>query len=175
MQGQNSSYYSEAKVFVRPNGGRVKIMAEVLEKVFPWLKYTPETPVAGGVLLGRRIVDSENIVIDDLSLPQSGDICTPNYNEWKAETHNKVIQEAWEKSGGSCHWLGNWHTHCETVPTQPHNVDLQDWNNALVEGVMEFDELFFVIFGTEGLKIYEGNQKDCSIYELKPVVMDAQS
>jgi integrative and conjugative element protein (TIGR02256 family) len=69
-------------------------------------------------------------------------------------SHQAAIDRAWAESGGTCTYLGEWHTHPERAPS-PSPEDLADWRRKLtVDRYSGF--LFFVIAGTEETFAWEG-------------------
>jgi integrative and conjugative element protein (TIGR02256 family) len=67
-----------------------------------------------------------------------------------------VIDRAWRQSGGTCTYLGEWHTHPEQHPT-PSGIDWQNWQRKLL--VDRFTEpIFFVIVGIAAIHVWEGRR-----------------
>jgi integrative and conjugative element protein (TIGR02256 family) len=112
---------------------------------------------AGGVLLGRHIVDSDDIVIDKVTTPQPGDRSSRFRFIRARRRHQKLIDAAWCESNGTVTYLGEWHTHPERVP-HPSLVDRVGWVKKLLFDDFA-DALFFVIVGTEGVGVWEGRHR----------------
>lgn len=81
---------------------------------------------AGGLLLGRYLVDSQAIVVDEITEPAPGDVREPRAFHRLDEWHQVAVACAWANSDGRCHYLGEWHTHSEAVPV-PSALDVASW------------------------------------------------
>lgn len=106
---------------------------------------------AGGILLGRMIVDTEDIVIDLVTEPQKNDIRKRRFFRRNNE-HQQIIDREWHKSKGTCNYLGEWHTHPEKVPI-PSSVDLENWIKQLHVANYEGSGLFFIIVGIKETEV----------------------
>ena len=138
----------------RPGGGRLQIGADALESLKGFVQEGPCHREAGGVLLGRHIVGSSDIVVDEITTPMPGDRRRRFRFFRAAHRHQQAIDRAWKQSGGTRGYLGEWHTHPEPLPT-PSLIDQVGWQYKL-----HFDQhvglLFFVIVGTEAIAVWEG-------------------
>lgn len=142
-------------VFSRHNGGRLKVTAAVLRVMQGYAQHGHRATEAGGVLLGRYLHGSADVVIDAVTVPMPGDKCS-RYSFYRAKArHQAAIDAAWQASGGTCTYLGEWHTHPETHPT-PSGIDTTDWRRRLRTDDYH-DELFFLIVGTVEIRAWSGN------------------
>ena len=121
---------------------------------------------AGGVLIGRHIVDSRDIVIDGVTGPMPGDRRARTRFDRAHRRHQDVLDDTWERSGGTSVYLGEWHTHPEPSPT-PSQVDLNDWRRRLVSDSVEADFLLFVIVGQREIRIWEGSRVALGVTRLR--------
>ena len=112
---------------------------------------------AGGILLGRHLLESPDLVIDEATVPQSSDK-RRRFSFFRSATHSDIAAARWRESGGKTAYLGLWHTHPEDIPT-PSATDIQDWNKALVKDRFDGDMLFFIIIGREELGCWVGNRQ----------------
>lgn len=127
----------------------------------------PNKPEAGGVLLGRHIVDTRDIVVDLLTTPLPGDRQSRNRFFRARREHQAVIDTIWRETDGVCTYLGEWHTHPESIPI-PSVLDQLNWRRKLM--VDEFSTvLFFVIAGTEQVKVWEGHRHRVRIHALQSI------
>lgn len=142
--------------FVRPNSGRFKLSRAVLEIMYQFIQNEHEKPEAGGILLGRSILDTNDIVIDQITTPMLGDFQSRFHFARSQRRHQCVIDQAWRTSNGTCTYLGEWHSHPEFVPS-PSFVDRCDWQRKLL--VDKFSSyLFFVIVGINEVRVWEGRR-----------------
>ena len=144
-------------VFRRPNGGRVKVTASVLKLILSYAQHSRTATEAGGVLLGHYIQNSDDVVVDAVTEPMPGDRRTRcSFYRAKAR-HQAAMEAAWQASGGTCTYLGEWHTHPEADPT-PSSTDTKGWRCRLREDQYE-DELFFLIVGTTTVRMWSSKDK----------------
>jgi integrative and conjugative element protein (TIGR02256 family) len=114
-------------------------------------------PEAGGMLLGRLIVETNHVVIDEATIPMKGDRRGRFfYNRSKARAQQH-INLAWEISERTRNYLGEWHTHPEDDPS-PSGHDLNNWRRIAEIAQYEQDYLIFAIVGRENTRAWEFNK-----------------
>ena len=107
---------------------------------------------AGGVMMGRHLLDSHDLVVDEVSTPQDTDRRS-RFNFFRSRKHEQVARQRWLKEHSTSAYLGLWHTHPECDPT-PSGVDWNDWQQAVVGDTYEGDRLFFPIVGTHCIRVW---------------------
>jgi integrative and conjugative element protein (TIGR02256 family) len=107
---------------------------------------------AGGILLGRHLLDSHDVVVDEVSTPQSSDRRS-RLSFFRSSTHEYIARQRWLEQGYTSAYLGLWHTHPELDPT-PSSIDRRDWEQAVSGDTFEGDRLFFPIIGTRSIRIW---------------------
>ncbi|MCX8518795.1 MAG: Mov34/MPN/PAD-1 family protein [Methylophilaceae bacterium] len=107
---------------------------------------------AGGVLLGRHLLDSSDIVIDEVTTPQNTDRRS-RFSFFRSKRHEMLAQERWKQSNNTAAYLGLWHTHPEKYPT-PSTIDTADWRQAIEHDAFDGEQLFFPIVGTCCIKVW---------------------
>ena len=142
--------------FARLGGGCLQIGPSALEVLLGHVHDSPQQPEAGGVLLGRHILDTSDMVVDRGTTPQPGDRRSRFHFFRARRCHQELINRAWQEGGGTCTYLGEWHTHPEPGPT-PSWIDWLDWRRKLAFD--RFTEpIFFVIVGTAETRAWEGRR-----------------
>jgi integrative and conjugative element protein (TIGR02256 family) len=124
---------------------------------------------AGGVLMGRHLLDSHDVVVDEVSTPQSTDRRS-RFNFFRSRKHEQVAHQRWLQEHSTSAYLGLWHTHPERDPA-PSGVDRRDWENAVANDVYEGDRLFFPIVGTGCIRVWS-KAREGPIEELVAVRRD---
>lgn len=152
--------------FALSNGGKLKITPEAFQRISEFIQIEPQHSEAGGVLLGRLIKDSKNIVIDRVSIPMVADKRTRFSFLRNAKIHQRIIDKAWKESSGTCNYLGEWHSHPESYPT-PSGVDLKNWRNRLIQDTYFSRYLYFLILGIKEFYIWEGDRRTSKFKKLK--------
>ena len=153
-------------VYARPNCGRIKLPAEVIASIHGYVQNDCHKPEGGGVMLGRYIIDSQDVVIDKISFPMPGDRATRSTFFRKKKAHQQIIEREWEDSNHTCTYLGEWHTHPEQCPS-PSCIDEFNWKRKLKRDVFDSDFLFFLIAGTSELRMWEGHRRLKTVSMLK--------
>lgn len=131
---------------------RLIITGEALQKMHAFAQHRCWNREAGGVLLGRHLLDSHDVVVDDVSPPLDGDR-RGRYSFFRSAKHEQFARQRWLEQKCTSAYLGLWHTHPETDPT-PSSVDRLDWHQAVSRDTFEGDRLFFPIVGTRRIRIW---------------------
>lgn len=153
-------------VYVRPNGGRIKLPVDLITSIHVYIQDDRKKPEAGGVMMGRHIIDSQDVVIDKITFPMPGDRATRTTFFRKKRAHQMIIDREWDASNHTCTYLGEWHTHPESHPS-PSCIDRYNWKRKLKNDIIDSDSLFFLIVGTSELRIWEGHKTSRTISVLK--------
>ncbi len=145
----------------------LKIGPEAVAMMRSYEQHAPDSLEAGGFLMGRYLRGGFDIVVDRITVPMPGDE-RERFGFFRAQAaHQRELDEAWEKSGGTCCFLGDWHTHAEPSPT-PSPIDLDNWQRMLREDIQDDEACFFVIVGQQELRAWEGNRRAGKIARLLP-------
>ena|SRR5437870_3782001 len=158
-RGTQKRKVTDRLTFARLDVGRLRIGPDAVTSMHRYAQNGPNRTEAGGVLLGRHLLDTDDIVVDKVTAPGVGDYRS-RFRFFRARLpHQEMIDGLWRESGGTCTYLGEWHTHPEAVP-RPSFLDRLEWWRKLL-----FDSftapLFFVIVGTEQTCVWEGDRFRC--------------
>ncbi len=152
-----SAPLNERRRFRRTDGSMLLIDAAPLVTMLGYRQTGRRDSEAGGVLLGRYVLDAPHVVVDEVTVPMKGD------RRWLIgfrrgrDAHQKIIDKRWNASGGTCQYLGEWHTHPEDVPNAS-SVDRWDWGRRLRQDTFDANSLFFIIVGIEAVCVWEGTR-----------------
>jgi integrative and conjugative element protein (TIGR02256 family) len=153
--------------YLASNKGLIAISEEAMAAMLIYVQTERSAPESGGVLIGRKLKESPDWIVDAISTPQDSDR-RKRFRFFRSKNpHQKAIDIAWRDSGGTRGYLGEWHTHPEPHPT-PSHIDREHWLKAMQTFRFEGDTLFFAILGTESLAVFQGNKKSRSITKLEP-------
>jgi integrative and conjugative element protein (TIGR02256 family) len=155
-------------IFEMSNGGRIKLSTDIFEVIDGFKQREKKASESGGVLLGRFIKGSKDIVIDKVSVPMKGDVQTRYSFKRFSLLHQRMIDEEWSKSKQTCNYLGEWHTHPEYHP-DPSGVDRKDWKRKLQKDSFSSRYLYFVIVGIESICMWEGDRRTLEIRKLNKI------
>lgn len=145
---------TQALVFRQANGSRIKLTGAVVARLQQYAQVGPAATEAGGILLGRYLQDSDDVVVDDITEPLPGDERGRYFFHRGQHAHQRLLDAAWRASGGTRTYLGEWHTHPEPDPT-PSCIDKMDWRRKLRQD-QYFVHLFFLIVGTRHIRAWSG-------------------
>ncbi|BAZ18985.1 hypothetical protein NIES4071_108700 (plasmid) [Calothrix sp. NIES-4071] len=149
-------------ILTKFDGGKLEISSHALSQMLAYVQNTRCKPEAGGVLIGRYIASSFDIIIDEVTVPMKGDRMQRYRFQRARKRHQQVLDQTWLSSGGTSNYLGEWHTHPEDVPT-PSNTDIKNWQRHLKYDTFNAENLFFIIIGIQNIQIWEGSKSNISI------------
>ena len=153
-------------VFVRSADGLLGISPDALSSVSDYVQDRSATPEAGGVLLGRRLLDCNDVAVDEITRPQPGDSRSRYQFFRRRSGHQQAVDKAWTDSGGSSIYVGEWHSHPEPSPSAS-TVDLRTWAEKTTSDVTG-DGLFFIIVGIDEIAVWEGAPGMTKPVQLRP-------
>lgn len=140
--------------FKRPCGGELRLSHGALLSVQDHIQSRGSSPEAGGILLGRLLLESNFVSVDGVTVPGPDDR-QGRFSFFRAERPAQLaVNEAWARSGGTLNYLGEWHTHPEDDPT-PSGRDLREWRRLVTIQKYEQGSLFFVIAGRRTIRAWE--------------------
>jgi integrative and conjugative element protein (TIGR02256 family) len=151
--------------FDRCDGGAVKIADGALQDFARFAQTSSSSKEAGGVLIGRHILNSKDIVVDAVTTPLPGDRRTRTSYHRHAAGHQEILDRAWAASRGTSVYLGEWHTHPEPTPS-PSQIDLKDWNRRLRADIVEAPFILFVIVGQKHVCAWLGDRQTLRLKSL---------
>jgi hypothetical protein len=141
-------------IFRRAQQGTITITKEVLTIFDRYRQHNFKDHEAGGILLGRFIKDSLDIVVDVATEPSQGDI-TSRFSFFRSQKRTQtLVDQVWLQSNGTQNYLGEWHTHPERYPS-PSRIDLKNWHRIVIKAQYEQDSLLFIIVGQEMICLWE--------------------
>lgn len=140
--------------FRKSDAGRVKLAQSALERIQSYAQTDEKKTAAGGLLLGRHIKDSNDFVVDWVTIPMMRDVRQRKAFALDAPLHQREAERLWQSSSGTCGLLGDWHTHLEADPS-PTQSDLQTWRGKLKSDPTTTEFSFFAIMGSKKLGLWQ--------------------
>ncbi len=156
------------QVYRRANGGRVAFSAAVVDVLQRHRQLGPKATEAGGVLLGRIISDTGDVVVDEVTEPMPGDSRSRFSFLRRKEPAQRHVKLAWATSKGTRIYLGEWHSHPEDRPT-PSPQDLRNWRAIVDRATYTQDALLFVIVGRGDILTWDFGRFQPAPLLLEPV------
>ena len=96
--------------YVRPNGGDVEFGAHAREVLMQMRQLDDDAPESGGVLLGRLVVSTEDVVVDEVTTPGPYDKGSRYLFRRSRRSAQPRVTAAW-----SCALGFSWTLDCERV------------------------------------------------------------
>ena len=156
-------------IFKDKKNNRIKIAARALRTMRQFRQLRPEHTEAGGVLLGRLIDGSENLVIDEATIPDSSDRRSRfNFFRSKNRTQQRINQ-AWQETNQTRNYLGEWHTHPEDYPT-PSGHDIENWKRIVSVSRFEQKALVFLIVGRRAVHAWRVQKGERQAVQLQRIM-----
>lgn len=106
-------------------------------------------PESGGILLGRR--RGRHLEVLAATEPSPHDKRFTYFFSRGVEGHAEAAEQAWIRGGHQVDYLGEWHTHPQTIPT-PSSMDRAEWCK-LVQQHPDMTTLLTVVVGTKELRV----------------------
>lgn len=158
-------YKGDELIFQSEDGAKIKVSKAPLQIMLSFRQMKRGSHESGGVLLGRYLKDSMDVVVDFVTTPKKNDSSTEVFFFKNKDEHQAVIDEKWEETKWTCNYLGEWHTHPEDHPT-PSSLDIKTWLRLVKETEFEFGELHFIIVGRKSACAYKVNKR---VKQLTPI------
>ncbi|WP_333880467.1 Mov34/MPN/PAD-1 family protein [Lysinibacillus capsici] len=155
-------------IFISKYGNKIQIKPEVVTGLLKYKQVTESNLEAGGILIGRFLSESDDVIIDNYTKPSCYDTQKRYFFKRLTKVHQDILNEIWKKSNGTQNYLGEWHTHPENVPF-PSNHDFNSWHVLLKNQNDDIKRLYFIILGIKEIKIWEGFTHNFEINEMKLV------
>ncbi|SHH76949.1 integrative and conjugative element protein, VC0181 family [Caloranaerobacter azorensis DSM 13643] len=143
---------------------KIKINNNILVEIYHSRQLNQRDCEAGGMLIGSIIRDSNDIIIEDLTMPIKGDI-NSRTRYVRSEKHNKLLEQKWIDSQYTKMYFGEWHTHPQDIPFVSLQ-DIRNWMNLMKESKTETNLLVFLIAGNTVYKVWIGNRIKKSIHQI---------
>ncbi|OOV87851.1 ThiF family adenylyltransferase [Oceanospirillum linum] len=131
------------------HGLKLRIPVSVAEELKSYRQEGSSDVESAGLLIGYG--KDSTYTLYRITSPQKSDIQSRAYFKLDPAPHQKIVDEYFSSSDGLLGYIGTWHTHPQSIPS-PSNLDLNDW--LVHESENQDRQLFFIIIGTDELKIF---------------------
>lgn len=145
-----------------PNAKVVDILPEVFEEIKKWTQNDVNSPESGGFLVGYQHKGTGNVSLENATYPQPLDYRDRIRFEIRDPKHKFYLLKAQARKS---YYMGVWHTHPQRIP-EPSNIDWEDWYGTLEMDRTACEYVFFIIAGTEGIRVWVGDFKTKEIKEI---------
>jgi integrative and conjugative element protein (TIGR02256 family) len=105
----------------------VMVAAAVTDKIEKFSCHPENAREAGGILVGSY--RGPHIEITECSQPLPRDRRSPTLFDRSDPGHHQLASKRWLESGRTSTFVGEWHTHPESLPT-PSRIDINTWQKV---------------------------------------------
>lgn len=152
--------------FLRPGGGVISFSKDAEMILENHRQEDGAAPEGGGMLLGRLIEETDDVVIDEATVPSGEDRRGRFFFNRAKTAAQRYINLVWRTSRNTHIYLGEWHTHPEDTPN-PSDHDLTNWRRLANQSKYEQDFLIFAIVGRKSTRVWICHKASLAILELK--------
>ena len=120
---------------------------------------------AGGMLIGREIISTNNLIIDHMTEPMQGDKRSRCRYLRKDSGHIEYFEKLYCENDNIYGYVGEWHTHPENVPSYSF-IDYREWDK-IVRAKPGNSPIYCLIIGTEKWRVWKvvATKKPELVYE----------
>lgn len=151
-----------------PNGKTVDILGKVFEQLSDWIQEDVESVESGGFILGYKHKETGNISLEFITTPQPMDERTRLSFLLRDPRHSILLSRAKARKS---YYMGVWHTHPQKAPV-PSIIDWKDWHSTLQTDKTGCEYIFFLIAGSQEVKIWAGDLETKIIEEVFEVTKE---
>ncbi len=149
----------------RANGGILEFSGDSATVLRAHRQLRDAATEAGGMLLGRLISSTADVIVDRVTRPSPHDRRSRFAFFRARRPAQAAVDHAWNESCQVINYLGEWHTHPEDHPT-PSCIDRRDWNKIVSRAHFEQDALFFAIVGRVSTRVWEVSKSQPRLVQL---------
>ena len=152
---------------VFPDGNRkIEIEDSIIKRASQYRQISLLSYEAGGALIGREIISTNNLIVDQMTEPLPKDKRC-RYRFYRRDPrHKSFFNQLFSQSGGKYKYVGEWHTHPERVPKYS-SLDKNEWIK-IIKDQPDIAPIYCVIFGVEKWRVWKvetENNNPILIYE----------
>lgn len=160
--------------FRRPNGGVIAFSEAALIVMYKHRQLETTAAESGGILLGRFINETNDVLIDEATIPIRIDQSSRFFFRRARRPAQQRVNAAWAESAHTRNYLGEWHSHPEDNPV-PSGHDVRNWCRIGQTAQYEQTYLIFVIVGRKHTRVWEWDKTSRSLWQLDYVPVDEQN
>lgn len=135
------------------SGHTIKIDGLILDLIYQYLQTGMCQSESGGVLIGRELKSTDNLIIEEITEPMRLDKKSRFGFVRKDPAHMDRFQKLYAMSHETYGYFGEWHTHPEKVPHYSA-IDKRNWLKIYRE-LPQKHALYFLIGGTIAIGIWK--------------------
>jgi len=134
-----------SSLILRSGARLVTIAHEVAEEIDLFSRHPENRTEAGGILVGSY--RGPHIEVTECSAPLPRDQRSRTLFERRDPGHHELAMRRWRDSERTSTFVGEWHTHPESLPT-PSGIDINTWRQVARKNAA--GSTIFLIKGYDG-------------------------
>ena len=143
----------------------LKITDGVIERINNYKQMYSDDTEAGGILVARENIDTNNIVVEYVTEPYIGDKRSRTRFIRKDKKHIELFHNLHMENSGIYAYIGEWHTHPEKSPKYS-KMDYINWRKIAQSNTSNMQSYYHIIVGTEEISVWEYVTKDKKCFKI---------
>lgn len=132
---------------------KIAIEAQIVLQGCKYRQLSTFSEEAGGILIGREVKSTNNLVIDHMTKPMPADKRNRFLFLRKDNGHIEYFEKLYRDNDHIYGYVGEWHTHPEKVPSYSV-VDYREWDK-IVSAKPGNMPIYCLIIGTEKWRVWK--------------------
>ena len=138
------------KTVMFEDGTTIHVKDCVLATMLSYVQICSTQMEAGGIILGKKVVNREEYILTEITVPSSGDKRSRFSFVRNKKSAQNVINRKWKETDGVVNYLGEWHTHPENNPI-PSEIDRALLRQIINDKSNAFPKVTLMIVGTHSI------------------------
>lgn len=147
---------------------KLDILKNVKETLLKNIQDKSYKKEACGILIGTHSICNNQVCITSITEPTKKDKRGKYFFKMDSRHHQKILNEAFEKSGNEAVYVGTWHTHPENYP-DPSSDDIKDWRKQFKSNKKLFNKMLFCIVGIKEVKFWVITARGISLIDRRNI------
>lgn len=152
MSTENCGFNMRSIVF-DDHDHMIEIDSQIIDRIFEYRQTDKYHMEAGGVIIGRELKSTGNLIIEEMTEPQFLDKQSRFRFERKDPAHKEYFEELYLKADKTYGYFGEWHTHPESIPDYSA-TDKRNWIK-LYQELPQKHTLYFIIAGIDSVGVWK--------------------
>lgn len=123
---------------------------------------------AGGILIARQCVETENIIIEFATEPMEEDYRSRTSYNRRDQGHVEYFDQLYKSNNGIYGYIGEWHTHPESIPNYS-GIDSSNWARIAKDHDKKM-KYYHIILGIKNLCLWEYTAKEKALILMNEVM-----
>lgn len=146
-------------VIIKYDKVKIKVCQNIINTLSNYVQKGSCSIESGGILIGKENKSNKNIIINHITTPMIKDKSKYDRFIRRDKGHVEVFNSLYVSSSGTVRYIGEWHTHPETIPNFSE-IDLNNWKKISKDS--NNNNYYHIIVGYEAIRIWVMESKEYS-------------